>query len=315
MSKIHVRKAKLEDTIAISTLIRTKIGVWQRFDAQGRVESPPYEALSLYERWLHGGAWMSIETGVIWLNHLLRGGGLPIVITRDETVVGYAEAYLGDEADPFGNHVHLGKWHAETSATQSALMDYLLGLTRDFAKRLTVAFSAYDTAQAEFFSAFGMSEIARVRHYDISAQLGQGFYKATEHSKTNPAQIAGWHMPIGRSESARLHWETMFPRLWDAIDGMDTQAVHRLHISAAGHEALVCIQRQLYDTRKVDVLCWSPKPLTPPLLVALRDWAHRGGYRSLIMALNDADAKLLGAEAETLPYQQVIYGINLAEEK
>ena len=313
MSKIHVRKAKLEDATAISALLRTKIEVWQRFDAQGRVESPPYEALSLYERWLHGGAWMSIESGVLWLNHLLRGGGLPIVITRDETVVGYAEAYLGDESEPFGVHVHLGKWYAQTSATQSALMDYLLGLTREFAKRLTVAFSAYDSAQADFFGAFGMTEIARVRHYGVSAQLGQGFYKATEHTKSNPAQIAGWHMPIGRAESARLHWETLFPRLWDAVEGMDAQPINRLHISAAGHEALVCIQRQLYDARKIDVMCWSPKPLTPPLLVALRDWAHRGGYRTLTMVLNDTNAKLLGADAELLPYQQVVYAKDLTD--
>lgn len=311
MSKIHVRKAKLEDVSAISALIRGKIGVWQRFDAQGRVESPPYEALSIYERWLHGGAWMSMETGVIWLNHLLRGGGLPIVIARDTTVVGYAEAYLGDEPDPFGKHVHLGKWHAETQPIQSALMDYLVSLTGEFATKLTASFSAYDTAQADFFGKLGMSEIGRCRHYGVSAQLGQGFYKATEHTKSNPAQIEGWHMPIGRSESARFHWESAFPRLWDAIDGMDTQPIHRLHISAAGHEALVCIQRQLYDARKADVMCWSPKPLTPPLLVALRDWAHRSGYRTLIMALNDANAKLLGADAELLPYQQVTYGMTV----
>ncbi len=311
MSKIHVRKAKLEDTSAISTLLRSKIEVWQRFDSQGRVESPPYEALTIYERWLHGGAWMSIETAVIWLNHLLRGGGLPIVITRDETVVGYAEAYLSHEAEPFGVHVHLGKWHAQTPAVQSALMDYLVALTGDFANRLTVAFSAYDESQAQFFKGLGMSEVARVRYYEVSAQLGQGFYKATEHTKSNPAQIDGWQMPIGRTQSARYHWEAMFPRLWDAVEGMDAQPIHRLHVSAAGHEALVCVQRQLYDSRKADMWCWSPKSLTAPLLVALRDWAHRAGYRSLNLALDDVNAKLLGADADTLPNQQVIFGMNV----
>jgi len=120
-------------------------------------------------------------------------------------------------------------------------------------------------------------------------------------------------MPIGRAESARLHWETLFPRLWDAVEGMDAQPINRLHISAAGHEALVCIQRQLYDARKIDVMCWSPKPLTPPLLVALRDWAHRGGYRTLTMVLNDTNAKLLGADAELLPYQQVVYAKDLTD--
>jgi hypothetical protein len=314
LSKIHVRKAKLEDASAISTLFRAKIDVWQRFDAHGKVESPPYEALTIYERWLHGGAWMSIETAVIWLNHLLRGGGLPIVITRDETVVGYGEAYLSHEAEPFGIHVHLGRWHAQTSAVQSALMDYLVALTADFANRLTVACSVYDDVQSQFFAGLGMSEIGRVRYYDISAQLGQGFYKATEHTKSNPAQIEGWQMPIGRTQSARYHWEAIFPRLWDAVEGMEAQPIHRLHVSAAGHEALVCVQGQLYDKRKADVFCWSPKSLTPPLLVALRDWAHRAGYRTLHLALDDTNAKLLGTDVDMLPNQQVIYAMNIHSE-
>lgn len=311
MGKIHVRKAKLEDATAISTLLRSQIQVWQRFDAQGRVESPPYEALTIYERWLHGGAWMSIETAVIWLNHLLRGGGLPIVITRDEAVVGYGEAYLSHEAEPFGVHVHLGKWHAQTPAVQSALMDYLVSLTSDFAKRLTVSFSAYDDLQSQFFQKLGMSEVARVRHYEIPAQLGQGFYKAVEHTKSTPAQIEGWQMPIGRTQSARYHWEALFPRLWDAVDGMEAQPIHRLHMSVAGHEALVCVQRQLYDGRKADVWCWSPKSLTSALLVALRDWSYRAGYRTLNLALDDVNAKLLGSEADVLPNQHVIYALQI----
>lgn len=49
----------------ISALFRARIGVWQRLDETGRVEDMPYEALTLVERWLHGGAWMSIETGAI----------------------------------------------------------------------------------------------------------------------------------------------------------------------------------------------------------------------------------------------------------
>ena len=60
MSEILVREAIMDDTAAISALFRQQVNVWQRFDADGRVEELPYEKLTIYERWLHGGAWMSI---------------------------------------------------------------------------------------------------------------------------------------------------------------------------------------------------------------------------------------------------------------
>src|SRR5215213_9179974 len=79
MAELQVRQAALDDTCAISSLFRARIGVWQRLDANGRVEDKPYEALTIYERWLHGGAWMSIETAAIQLNELLSGAGISLV--------------------------------------------------------------------------------------------------------------------------------------------------------------------------------------------------------------------------------------------
>ena len=70
---MHIRPALLDDTQAISQLFRARIDKWQRLTEQGQVEDLSYDELSIYERWLHGGAWMSIETGAIWLSHLLSG--------------------------------------------------------------------------------------------------------------------------------------------------------------------------------------------------------------------------------------------------
>ena len=55
-----IRQPTLDDTQAISALFQAKFERWQRIDENGQVEDLPYEQLSLYERWLHGGAWMSI---------------------------------------------------------------------------------------------------------------------------------------------------------------------------------------------------------------------------------------------------------------
>ncbi|MDQ7035939.1 MAG: hypothetical protein Q9P01_14230 [Anaerolineae bacterium] len=74
---MQIRRAILDDTQTISKLFRSRIDRWQRMDSQQRVEDLAYDDLSIYERWLHGGAWMSIETGAIWLSHLLSGAGNP----------------------------------------------------------------------------------------------------------------------------------------------------------------------------------------------------------------------------------------------
>ncbi|MEO1441159.1 MAG: hypothetical protein AAFV33_12220, partial [Chloroflexota bacterium] len=64
----HIRQAQLDDAAAISELARSRVGVWQRMTG-GQVETVTYDALSIYERWLHGGPWMSVETGALQLSH------------------------------------------------------------------------------------------------------------------------------------------------------------------------------------------------------------------------------------------------------
>src|SRR5512139_2051816 len=107
MTTIHIREASLDDTQAISGLFRSRISAWQRLSAQGQVEDVPYDALTIYERWLHGGPWMSVETAALHLSHLLRGAGMPFVVESGGVVVAYAEAYHGVEPAPFGDHLHL----------------------------------------------------------------------------------------------------------------------------------------------------------------------------------------------------------------
>jgi hypothetical protein len=315
MSEMHIRQARLDDTQSISELFRAEIPVWQRMDERGQVEDRPYEGLTIYERWLHGGPWMSVETGAIYLSHLLRGAGITLVAEADGHILGYAEAYLGSEPTPFGRHLHLAYLRARADraeAVKSELIERLRVLARERrCERFTVGFSHYDHAAAEFYSDFGMQCLARIGSYVLSAQTGQSFYKTTEHPTADPQQIDGWHMTVGRVESARQHWETLWPRLWDAIEEIATRETHRLHFSAAGQEAFLCCQQQLYDLRSADIYCWSPKPLTTQLLTAIRDWAHRSGYRQLIFAVPEATVKLLGPSAEATPYQQDIYAVDL----
>lgn len=308
---VSIRLAGLDDTAAISELARAGIGVWQRLDANGRVQDLEYDSLTVYERWLHGGPWMSLETAAIYLGHLLRGAGIPTVASSDGQLTGYAEAYAGHEQAPFGRHVHIARLTSPDDAdgdTRRALIDDMAARARSLgAQRLTVSVSSHDTDAIAFYQSCDMQPLAQVGHYTLNAATGQSFYRATEHLDANPAQIKGWQMTIGRQESARYHWETLWPRLWEIIPEIAQRRTHRLHVTASAQEAFVWCQQHLFDPRSADVSCWSLKPMGSQLLTAIRDWAHREGYRNLVLFVPEGTARLFGGDVETPPYHHLIY--------
>ena len=75
-----VRQATLDDTQQDCGAFQRRVPFGSGWNEQGQVEDLPYDALTIYERWLHGGAWMSLETGAIWLSHVLSGNGLAYVM-------------------------------------------------------------------------------------------------------------------------------------------------------------------------------------------------------------------------------------------
>ena len=304
-----VRRATLDDARRIVKLHIDAIPLWQRLDDRGRVQDLPYDALSIYERWLHGGAWMTLETAAIWLNHLLSGGGLAWVVDDEGTLVAYAEAFVNNELLPMARHLHLAGLRCADSAGLEAhqlLADAILDDARE-ASQLSVAYPEYDAETANYYrTRFGVSEAFRLRGYTLSAQISQSFYKVQAYDRMGADLIDGWAMPIGRTSSPRHMWESEWQALWNGIPQIASRGKHRLYINAAGHEALLCFQQQLYKTRHADVYCWSPRHLSAPLLVAVRDQGHRLGFRWLTLALPESAAKLLPGDAVADPNEQVI---------
>ncbi|MBI1281155.1 MAG: GNAT family N-acetyltransferase [Anaerolineaceae bacterium] len=316
MNSIHMRSAALDDTQAISDLFRTHISIWQRLNPAGKVEDVMYDSLTIYERWLHGGPWMSVETAAIHLSHLLRGAGLPFVVEADGKIAAYAEAYRGTEPEPFDDHVHLAQVMIHPDFESAGLQDVILNDLIEQAKiarlaRVTANCIAGDNKAQSLYARHGMKALSRIRRFNLPAKSGQGFYKVVDHHNDNPQQISNWFMPVGRLGSSRQQWETLWPQTWYAISEMRERRTYRLNFSASGQEALIYCQQQLYAPRAVEVYLWSPKPLTTQLLIALRDWTHREGYRNLIMSVNDDTAKVLGTEAEADGYYEDVYGVNI----
>lgn len=306
---MQVRQATLDDTQAISALFCARIEKWQRLNAQQQVEDVPYSSLTIYERWLHGGVWLSIETGAVWLSHLLRGAGTPLVLVNERDIIGYAELYEGSEPAPCENHFYLAHFLTATGAPDHAADTLMNEVLARAAKtgRLLAACSAYDAEQVAFFQRCGLVSLLKLQQVSVTAQPGQSFYKATENPEVKSPVIKGWGMPIGHLTSARHQWESLWYSHWDAVPEIMARRIQRLHINAAGHEAYLIFQERLYDPRSAEVFCWSPKPLTQQLLFAIRDRGYRQGYRTLLMTVTDKVAALIGSDAEAGPLQQEIF--------
>lgn len=300
-----IRQALLDDTKGIVDLFISQIDLWQRMDAQGQVHDLPYSDLAIYERWLHGGAWMSIETGSLWLSHLAGGTGLAFVY-EDDGIQGYAEAFASQEGDPYGYHLHIGEIIAEEDTIREALMEHLL-IQAGSIGRITVSSTVYDEKKLKFYRGFGLSELIQIQRVNLSAQgATAGFYKVTDHESASSEQIQNWQMPVGRIESAGLHWEQLWAQLWQAVPEISGRKTHRLKFNAGGQNAFVVIQEQLYNPRGAEVFCWTPKALSSHLVNAIRDWSYKAGYRSLTMAVNEKIAKILDTNLETTAHQSII---------
>lgn len=311
VDELKVRKALLDDTAAISALFRARIPAWQRLRLDGQVEDVPYELLNIYERWLHGGAWMSIETSAIFLNHLLLDAGIPVVAVRGRELLGYAEVYVNAEPEPFGTHLHINEMLVAESAGDSAavvadlLLDYIVDRANRFKCSAVTMPRIGDSIALQAAARRGEVEaISCLRRFSIPARLGQVFYRAAEHSDADPMQISGWAMPVGRFTSARHQWETLWTPLWSTIPELRNRKTHRLKISAGGQEAYTFVRQEMYDSRAADIFIWTAKQLVPQTVTALRDWAHREGYRILRMGVIDDAAKALGTDAEPDGYMQ-----------
>lgn len=313
----RVREALLDDARGISQLFQARIPVWQRINAQGYVDTVPYDELTVYERWTHGGAWMSIETAAIHLSRLRRGAGYALVVEDEGDIVGFAEVYPGDEPEPFGQHLYISR--LVTSEDYLTAADALMRYIFDFAEahnieRVSVSLSGENDEMYAFYVGYGLTSIETVSRYTLKTGAGQVFYKVNEHYNTSLAQIDGWQMPVGRISNARERWEALFTRHWDVIPRIAEQRTHRLLLSCSGQDVFVHCQTDPYDPRRATVSCWSQKKLSTQILSAIRDWAHRENYRVLSWVVSEETARLFKGEAERDPFSRTIFSVDIQPE-
>ncbi len=311
---IRVRLATLEDTAAITEIHKSYRTRWGEPDENG--QPARYEDLSIYERWQLGGPWMSIETCAVHLNRLLAGSGVPLVAELDDQVLAEAEVYEGVEPAPFGHHLNIAVLvtHADHTGRGlgTALVQYIVEMARLMkCERL----SASHQEARDFYLKGGFRHVRTGRQIRIPAQPGRVFYQAVDLVDRDPQQIKSWYMPLGRYQSARQEWEKMFPQDWAAgVPEVLNAQVSHLKLSVTGQNAILFFHEGDEPNRQpgeISLACWSARPLSNPLLTAIRDRAYRDGHQSILSFVLESDLPLLGNDAQQTDYIRDFYELSL----
>ncbi len=310
MSQITVRQATLADAASITALHNLNVDSWTRRRLNGEDVPVDYGDLTLFERWQNGGPWASVEMCAVHLANLLRGSdGIPLIAEIEGKVGAEAEVFIGHEPEPFGHHINVSKLvvHPEFDhvGLGSALLTYILQIGEAIrCKRVTVADGEADAALYEHHR-FTRSHIGQ--RLAITTQGGRVFYKASDLKTFDPAQITGWHMPLGRCQNAREEWDRMPPGFWNSVPEIVEIESARLHITVTGQEAYALMQQDRDDPTQVHAFVWTKRPVNSLLIMALRDWATRQDYTTLVTFAWDYVLPLLEVDLAEQGETQYLY--------
>jgi GNAT superfamily N-acetyltransferase len=310
MSQITVRQANLADAARITDIYTVQIADWTNRTIDGEAIPTDYGDLSLYERWLNGGPWASVEMCSVHLANLLRGtDGIPLVAEIDGQIGAEAEVFIGREAEPFGHHLNLSTLVVHPDLEGAGLSSALLTYVRQIGEAIrckAVTVADIDD-NAALFEHHGYHRAHVGQRLVFPAQEGRVFYKAGELTSTDPHLIDGWHMPLGRYHNGREEWDRMLHGFWNSVPEIVEPETARLHITVTGQEAYALMQADRFDPSRVHVYLWTRRPMNTLLMVVLRDWAARRNFTSLAAYVWDYVLPALEIEGEPDGHTQHLY--------
>jgi GNAT superfamily N-acetyltransferase len=276
----------------------------------------PYDHLTIFERWQHGGPWLSVETCAVHLHRLLSSGGIPLVAELNGEVLAEAEVYENFEAPPYGHSLDLAiiatRADHQGEGLGTALMKYIIDMARLMkCERVTVT----NGLAREFYISHHFRHTRSGHGVRFATQQGRVMYQAVPLIERNVEQIKGWHMPLGRYQSSRQEWDRMFPQQWAAgIPELLNMASAQVKLTVTNQNAIIVVRdADSIDSQPGDgrLVCWSARPLSAPLFSAISDWGFRNGYRFLVSYVMDSDVAALPPDIERTDYMQEFYELTL----
>ncbi|USS40429.1 GNAT family N-acetyltransferase [Thermococcus aggregans] len=264
---MEVRVAKLEDCKGIVQVHCSGVERWIK-KSEGREAS--YEELSIEERYLHGGPWMSIETCAVHLNSLLLEGQFPIVAEENGKIMGNAEVLISEE--PIKGkikriaHIDVLEVHKNFRGrgVGKSIVEFIEELAREKGCELVTA--TPEKSAIGFYEKLGMRDVL----HDVSfVEFDLSSFPLT---KTKPKvfefswdDVKNLEMVAGKFQSSYHHWFMAFK---DKIAGIDDRIYFE---SGKIGESYYVLEEVYYRGSIVTGYLWGRKEDFPLLLSRARE--------------------------------------------
>jgi len=283
---MEIRPATLDDIVAITEVHKGDVSEW--YHVSGETSEPvPYESLSVFERYMAGGPWMSVETCAIHVNQLLLHDLPPIVAVLDGRVVGEAEFYIGDEGVPYGKCLDISVLYVHPEAQGRGIGGALLKYLIDRAERKECRCMTVVPGPRGFYQHFGFNDIYERPHLLVNARSFNLEYQIEEIDVETPFRlVSGIPMPIGRYTSSRQEWERHkmityhLPELAHCLH-------RRMRITTAQAEAIAILgQHSPFDEALV-AHAWTANMPINDLISILRTECLASNYNQMRMLIDE----------------------------
>lgn len=292
---ITVRPATLADVPAITALHCSDIVAWKRWDEQGVERLARYEDLTLYERWLNGGAWFDETTCAYHLQRWQANGGVALVAEIDGQVLAEAEAIISDEPWPFGRNLNISVMYTRRGYAGRGLGSAVMRELTALAQPAQCDTLMVGHAEApEFYAKHGFQHWHTVQRVRVPVKTSHTRYSIEAFEDESYETARGWAMPIGRYQSARQEWERLRPNAEPDFPEWRGLRLERWHLTVRHSPAHLILDESPRHPGVANVHLWLPptQRLSRQLLAAIRDRAAQSGFAELACLLSDAKRQL-----------------------
>lgn len=287
MDEVVVRRATLKDVPFITWVHCSDLedDTWYAFPDGKRKEASDPKELTLYERWLNGGSWMSEELCAIYLNNLLLNGHMPLVASIGGTVVGELEVFYGYESDGklYG---HIGVVQVHREYQRQGLGTKLVEKAIEYAKKRGAEYLTVrprDSLQS-FYKKLGFSDWLRTVVFKAEAypfltrlswQEDQSYFNKKRFSQ----------FILGQEQSSAQIWQIFHKNLF-ALSEFTKEPIHTGKVRSMNHETLAIFFPHVYFGDMANVYAWSERDVTDEHIFSILTLAYHFGYdrvRSLLI--------------------------------
>lgn len=294
MEELRIRPATLADAAAVTAIHCSHVETWRR---GGKGEPVSYEALSLYERWLHGGPWMSVETCAVHLNRWLRAGHPVLVAEVGGRVVGEAEFVENPEPPPYGPALHLSllfvhaRWQGQ--GVGRALVEAGAGLAKERG-RLSLTTQPERTAEP-FYARVGFEPWLWLREWQAETLKGDAPLMVDPALHAPYPEGTGVVLRAGRYQCGRQAWDDLLPHL--ALPELQRLPWGRWRVLLPdGGGAWLGVSAQPLEPSQADGFIWAPPQADLGVLVeTVQHLAGRLGFAYVDLLLEEPEGQALAA--------------------